>query len=171
MVKQERNQELYIVAHDIRSLYNVGSLFRLSDGAGITKLFLTGVTGAPFDRVKYQRQRQQIAKTALEGLNNVTWEYAKDPMSIIDQMKKNGAAIVALEQTSNSQPYHQVAYPDKLCIILGNEVDGVDRKLLDRCDLVAELPMYGAGKSLNVISAASILVYHIRHSGWLSNHK
>lgn len=165
MANQKSDSELYIIAHDIRSLYNVGALFRLSDGVGLTKLFLTGLTGAPFDRVKYQRQRQQIAKTALEGLDNVAWEYTEDPTEKINYLKQRGVRLIALEQTPASRLYHQINYPDKVCVVLGNEVNGVNQELLAQCDLAVELPMYGAGKSLNVISAASILMYHIRHSG------
>lgn len=152
---------LYVLANNIRSLYNVGSLFRLCDGAGVNKLFLTGITGAPHDNLKYQRQRQQIAKTALEGLDSVSWEYHPEAMPLLHQLKADGVQIVALEQTPSSQPYTQVGYTSPLCLVLGHETEGVDQQVLDIADTTIEIPMRGQGKSLNVISAASVAIYYI----------
>lgn len=154
--------ELYVIADNIRSLYNVGALFRLCDGVGINTLYLCETTGAPFERIKYQRQRQQIAKTALEGLHGVKWEYSESTKKTIEALKKNGVKILALEQSNNSTVYTNYNYPSKLAIVLGNEVEGVSPNILNLCDDTIELPMNGRGKSLNVISAASAALYHIK---------
>lgn len=156
-------REVYVLAHNIRSLYNVGALFRLCDGVGVTKLYLSGYTGAPFPRVKYTRQRSQIAKTALEGLDNVDWEYHDDPLKVVDIMKKAGVSIISLEQTSSSQNYTEAIYPEKVCLILGNETDGVAEELLNVSDRHIELPMAGVGKSLNVITATAVALFHIQY--------
>ncbi len=153
------NVELSILAHNIRSLYNVGSLFRLADGLGLTKLYLTGHTGAPHNRLKYQRQRQQIAKTALEGLDSVQWEYHEDPEPIISHLKQQGVTIIALELTDSSQDIARLSTNGPLCLILGHETDGVSDQLLRLSDLVTHIPMRGQGKSLNVITAAAIAAY------------
>ncbi len=155
---------IYCLADNIRSLYNVGALFRLCDGVGISKLFLTGITGAPFDDLKHARQRNQIAKTALEGLNSVAWEYHPDPIELLHQLKSQHIQIVALEQTSTSIDYRQAKFNTSVCLVLGHETDGVSEQVLSLADQVIELPMYGQGKSLNVISSASIALYHIKHS-------
>lgn len=156
--------EIFVIAHNIRSLYNVGSLFRLCDGAGVTKLYLTGLTGTPADTLRNQRQRQQIAKTALEGLEAVSWEYRQDVLSLIHELQSKNVVIMALEQTPTSLSYDQADYHAPLCLVLGHEADGLDTDTLAAVDSAIELPMYGRGKSLNVISAASIALYHIRLS-------
>jgi 23S rRNA (guanosine2251-2'-O)-methyltransferase len=156
--------EIYVLANNIRSLYNVGSLFRLCDGVGVTKLFLCGMTGAPYERLKYERQRNQIAKTALEGLANVPWEYHEDALTVIGQLKVDGVQLVALEQTPTSHLYTSAVYQSPVCLILGHEADGVESRVLDEVDMAVEIPMAGAGKSLNVISAASVMLYHLKIS-------
>ena len=157
-----KNKDIWVIADNIRSLYNVGSLFRLCDGVGVKKLYLCGTTGAPYDRVKYTRQRQQIAKTALEGLNSVEWEYCEDTLTAIKQLQQQGVRVVAVEQAERSVSYINMTYGDKVGVVMGNEVDGVSPEVLQTVDAIVELPMLGRGKSLNVISAASAVLYHIR---------
>jgi 23S rRNA (guanosine2251-2'-O)-methyltransferase len=157
------NTSLFVLANNIRSLYNVGALFRLCDGVGVVKLFLTGITGAPFDDLKHARQRNQITKTALEGLQTVQWEYHPDPLPLIQQLKSQQVQIVALEQTLHSQSYTAAAYQASVCLILGHETEGVEQSVQNLADLIIEIPMYGQGKSLNVISSASIALYHIKN--------
>ena len=157
-----KNRNIWVIADNIRSLYNVGSLFRLCDGVGVKKLYLCGTTGAPYDRVKYARQRQQIAKTALEGLRSIEWEYSVDTLAVIKQLQQQGVQVVAVEQAETSTSYTDFGYSDQVCILMGNEVDGVSPEVLQAVDAIVELPMLGQGKSLNVISAASAVLYHIR---------
>jgi 23S rRNA (guanosine2251-2'-O)-methyltransferase len=156
--------EIFVIANNIRSLYNVGALFRLCDGAGVAKLYLCGMTGAPQEGLKFRRQREQIAKTALEGLTSVAWEYHAEVLPLMASLRQRGVQMVALEQTPTSHMYSAVSYQAPLCVILGHERDGVETAVLDSVDLTVEIPMHGAGKSLNVISAASVLLYHLRSS-------
>ena len=157
-----KSRDILVLADSIRSLYNVGSLFRLCDGVGVKKLYLCGTTGAPHDRVKYARQRQQIAKTALEGLSAVEWEYREDILATIKELQQRGIQVIAIEQAETSVSYTDFNYGDQVCVVLGNEVDGVSTEVLQAVDAIVELPMLGQGKSLNVISAASAVLYHIR---------
>jgi len=154
--------EIFVIADSVRSLYNVGSLFRLCDGVGVTKLYLCGLTGAPYDRLKYQRQRQQIAKTALEGLDSVDWEYRENVIDLINELKQREVQVVALEQAKSSFSYLEAKYNRSICLVIGHEADGVSKEVLESVDFSIEIPMYGAGKSLNVISASSIALYAIR---------
>ncbi len=155
-------KEIYVIADNIRSLYNVGSLFRLCDGVGVKKLYLCGTTGAPFNRLKYQRQRQQIAKTALAGLGSVEWEYHPQTAILLRQLRRQQIQLVAIEQAPRSVNYTECNYAQQIAVIVGNEVDGVSPDVLNIVDIVAELPMLGRGKSLNVVTAASAVLYHIR---------
>lgn len=155
------DKKLIVIAHNIRSLYNVGAIFRLCDGVGVSHLYLTGATGAPHMGLKYQRQRHQIAKTALASLEALPWTYVDDIQTVITDLKQQGFTILALEQTSTSQDYRQIAYTSPVALILGNEVAGVDDQTLAAVDGSIELPMHGAGKSLNVATAASAALYHI----------
>lgn len=164
-------KELVVIAHDIRSLYNVGSLFRLADGVGVTKLYLTGLTGAPHNRLKYQRQRQQIAKTALEGLEAVDWEHHADPLPIIQSLKEQGVTIVGLELTPTSHDLITQDLSGSICLILGNETEGLADHLQQACDLIVHLPMFGQGKSLNVVTATATALYQIKYQQQASTPK
>jgi 23S rRNA (guanosine2251-2'-O)-methyltransferase len=153
---------LYVIANNIRSLYNVGALFRLCDAAGVDELYLCGLTGAPHAGIRHTRQREQIAKTALGGLDGVSWQYYEHALDVVRELKDRGVQVVALEQTPTSHPYQSFSYQFPLAIVLGHEVDGVAPDVLANVDASVELPMYGRGNSLNVISSASILLYHLR---------
>ena len=154
---------IYVIAHNIRSLYNVGALFRLCDGVGVDRLYLTGYTGTPYDDILHQRQRRQISKTALEGLDSVDWEHHLEPLPLIDALRRQNIQIVSLELTRESIQYTSAEYSRDVCLILGNETDGVEQQHLEYSDIIIKIPMHGKGKSLNVISSASVALYHIRH--------
>ncbi len=146
---------VYVILNSIRSAYNVGSIFRTSDGAMIKKLFLCGYTPHP--------PKKEVLKTALGSTESVTWEYVKDPIEVINQLKADGVTICALEQTSKSRPYYSVdnkQFP--LCIIVGNEITGVDQELIDLCDFSIEIPQYGIKQSLNVAVAYGISIFELR---------
>jgi tRNA G18 (ribose-2'-O)-methylase SpoU len=147
----ERNP-LYAMADNIRSLYNVGSIFRSSDGALVQKLFLTGFTPYP--------PRKEIEKTALGATNTVPWEYHKDPMTAIAQMKQQKIKICVLELTDRSVPYYQLTPDDfPLCLVFGNEITGVSQDVIGQADMAIEIPMYGNKQSLNVAVAYGIVLY------------
>ena len=144
---------LVILVHNIRSLYNVGAIFRTADAIGVDKIFLSGYSGIP--------PKKEITKTAIGAEEYVPWEKRENPIELIQELKENGYRIVALEQTSNSIDYREYKPEFPLCLVLGHEVLGVDKKILDLCDDVIEIPMYGKKASLNVSVAFGICVYKL----------
>lgn len=167
--------EISVILHNIRSLHNVGSIFRTSDGAGVKKLYLCGYTPAPED--KLGRTPSDLAKTALGAEKNILWEKVSRTTSLISRLEKQGYKIWAIEQDKRSVPYTK-AHPatgDRIALVLGPEVEGLARSILDKCDKILEIPMRGAmvrqahhphssrmGKeSLNVSVAYGIVVYDL----------
>ncbi|MDH7603311.1 MAG: RNA methyltransferase [Melioribacter sp.] len=146
---------VYVVLNSIRSSYNVGSIFRTSDGAMIEKLYLCGYTPHP--------PKKEVLKTALGSQDSVSWEYIKDPKEIILKLKSKGIKICALELTDESFPYYKVNKNDfPLCLLIGNEITGVSQDLLDLCDFSIEIPQYGIKQSLNVAVAYGIAIFDLR---------
>jgi 23S rRNA (guanosine2251-2'-O)-methyltransferase len=144
-----------VLLDSIRSSYNVGSVFRTSDGAMIEKLYLCGYTPAP--------PVKDIMKTALGATESVVWEFVKDPVEVVKEYKTKGYTIVALELTDSSVNYTDISkeiFP--LLFIIGNEITGVNQTLLDLCDLSMEIPQYGIKQSLNVAVAYGITIYELR---------
>ena len=152
-----------MIAHDIRSTHNVGSLFRTADGAGVKKIFLTGYTPTPVD--SYGKERGDIAKVALGAEKAMPWEHKKSPVSVIKKLKSEGVYIVGLEQSEHSFPLHWFAKKKiskeyaGIALIVGNEVQGVSKSLLKLCDILLEIPMHGEKESLNVSVAFGIAIY------------
>ncbi len=146
---------VYVLLNSIRSTYNVGSIFRTSDGAMIEKLYLCGYTPHP--------PKKEILKTALGSTESVNWEYVKDPKEVILKLKKEGIKICALELTDNSFPYYSVKAEDfPLCVLIGNEITGVSQDLIDLCDFSIEIPQYGIKQSLNVAVAYGVTIFELR---------
>ncbi len=152
-LKNMKRLPIYVLVENIRSMYNVGSIFRTSDGARISKLFLTGYTPAP--------PRKEIDKTALGATESVPWEYAENPLPIIRKLKRQGIQIVAIEHTSQTQNYAEVTYPFPVCLMLGNEVEGLSAEVIKEADFAVELPMQGIKQSLNVAVAHGVVLYHV----------
>ncbi len=142
-----------VVLENIRSLYNVGSMFRTSDGAGIEKLYICGYTACP--------PRKEIDKTALGSTESVRWEWRRTAKEAIEELKAKGYTIVALEHTDKSVSIWEASFCFPICLVMGNEVEGVSRETLDICDAAIEIPMYGIKQSLNVAVAYGIGVYAI----------
>lgn len=143
-----------VIVDNIRSLYNVGSIFRTSDGALIQKLILTGYTPRP--------PRKEIEKTALGATKSIPWEYVASPHAALDALRSDGYRICCLELTTGSIPYFSVRKNDfPLCLIVGNEITGVSKELIAQCDLGFEIPMFGAKQSLNVAVAYGIAVFEL----------
>jgi len=153
---QKAKIPLTVVLNDIRSLYNVGSIFRTCDGVGVEKVWLCGITGYP--------PNQQIAKTALGAEQQVPWEYRQDVLTVIRELKKRKYQIVLLEQTSGSILYdHFKPKPTPgVGLVIGNEVEGVASRILPYCDAAVEIEMAGIKNSLNVSVAFGIAAYHTR---------
>jgi tRNA G18 (ribose-2'-O)-methylase SpoU len=143
----------YALCENIRSLYNVGSLFRTSDAVRIKKLYLAGYTGYP--------PRKEIDKTALGAVDSVEWEHYENPQVVVDRFKKADIPLIALEHTSESVPYNKFEFPFPFCLVLGNEVDGISVELIKEADTSIEIPMYGLKQSLNVSVAFGVVMYHV----------
>lgn len=141
------------VLNDIRSLYNVGSIFRTADGAGVEKLWLCGITGHPPDT--------QISKTALGAEKEVPWEYRRDAREVLRELKAKGYRIVFLEQLAESIPYQDYRPSGPVCLVIGNEISGVSDGLVSLCDETIEIEMAGLKNSLNVSVAFGVVVFHI----------
>ncbi len=144
-----------VVLNDIRSLYNVGSIFRTADGAGVEKLWICGITGFPPDN--------QISKTALGAEKEVPWEYRRHVCEIVRELKARGYQILFLEQLAESIPYQDFRASGPVCLVLGNEISGVSEELLALCDKTIEIDMAGAKNSLNVSVAFGVVAYHLRN--------
>ena len=147
-----KRQPIYCLAENIRSLYNVGSIFRTSDAVLLAHLYLTGYTGYP--------PRKEIDKTALGAVDSVPWSHYKDPEEAVIRLKDAGIRLVALEHTSNSIPYREFQYTFPFCLIIGNEVEGISGVLIDQADDAIEIPMQGLKQSLNVSVAYGVVMFH-----------
>ncbi|NMW22264.1 MAG: RNA methyltransferase [Chlorobiaceae bacterium] len=145
---------IVLMLHNIRSMWNVGSMFRTADAAGIEKIILSGYTATP--------PRKEISKTALGAEESVLWEYYADPLEALEVVKREGCRICGLEITEGSKPYTAVdpaCFP--CCLVVGNEVGGLDNDVLARCDEVLEIPQYGTKHSLNVAVASGIVLFEM----------
>ena len=149
----------FVILDNIRSVYNVGSIFRTSDALGIDKIYLCGCTPAPIDR--FGRVRKDLAKVALGAENDIAWEYCVDTKEIVKRLKKEGVQIIAVEQDKKSIDFKKVKVKYPVAIVMGNEVDGIDKKTSTLCDVIAEIPMAGNKESLNVSVAFGIVGYQI----------
>ena len=143
-----------VVLNNIRSLYNVGSVFRTADGVGIEKLWLCGITGYP--------PQSGIIKTALGAQDNVPWEYRKEILPLLRELKQRGYQIVLLEQIEGSILHDEFVPQSPVCLVVGNEISGISDDLMALCDRAVEIDMAGIKNSLNVAVAFGIIGYHIR---------
>jgi len=151
--------ERVLILNDIRSVINVGAIFRTADAIGINKIYLTGYTPAPVDR--FNRKRRDFAKAALGAEESVKWEQVEDVHDVVNKLKMNGYRVVALEQSKDSVDYKKVNAEEKTAVIIGNEVTGIFQDVLDKCDVIAEIPMMGEKESLNVSVATGIFLFRI----------
>jgi 23S rRNA (guanosine2251-2'-O)-methyltransferase len=157
-------KELAIIAHNIRSAQNVGAIFRSAECLGAEKIYLTGYSPRPFseDKDAYIKQGQKLlAKTALGAEKIVLWEKIKDIGSLIKKLKKDKFQIIALELDKKAEDikFFEPKFP--CALILGNEVRGIDRKILKKCDRIVYIPMKGKKESLNVSVAGGIAMWEM----------
>lgn len=156
-----------VVVDNVRSLDNVGLLFRLCELARVERLYLTGYTGHPRtpdderEEGLIARHESRIFKTAVYALPFQPWTYVEDPVPLVRQLKEDGSQVVALEQTVGSVPYHRATYRLPLTLVVGHERQGVREELLALADAVVEIPVLGLGNSHNVSHATAIVLYHI----------
>ncbi len=143
-----------LVVHNVRSIRNVGSIFRTSDAARIEHLHLTGYTGTP--------EHKDLHKTALGAQDAMSWSKHDEALPVLTDLRDQGYTIAVLEQTTPSKPPREVdadAFP--LCLVIGNEVEGIEENVIDHADLGLELPQYGSKISMNVGVAYGIAVYDL----------
>jgi 23S rRNA (guanosine2251-2'-O)-methyltransferase len=152
-------KEYILILPDIRSALNVGALFRTADGAGISKIYLTGVTPCPTD--KFGRIQKDISKTALGAENFIQWEYKKEILPLLKKIKKEGFSICAIEQDKNSTHFKKVKKMDKVVFVVGEETVGLSDKIKNLADVIVEIPMRGKKESLNVSVACGIVLFQI----------
>lgn len=152
-------KEIYVLIDNVRSIYNVGSIFRTCEAVKVKKIFLCGISGVEKfgDTVKLN---PRLAKTALEGINT-PWEYAKDSLTKIQELKKSKIQIVALELTPKSVDFRKANYEFPLCLVVGHETLGISNKINAMAGLLIQIPMKGKGKSLNVSVATAVALYQI----------
>jgi len=155
----KKNTLKIVVLDNIRSIHNVGSIFRTSDALGVNKIFLCGCTPTPKDR--FGRERKDLAKVALGAEKSIEWEYFKTTEEAIKKLKEEKFQIIALEQSEDSVDYKKVKAKNKIAIILGEEVHGLNKKVLDLVDIITEIPMLGVKESLNVSVSFGVAAFRI----------
>lgn len=163
-----RMRDIVLIAHDIRSCHNVGSLLRTAEGLGITTVYLTGYTPYPTkqndSRLPHiaEKLTKQISKTALGAENTIAWEQSDNIEPILAKLKTDGYVLTGLEQTKDSTLLHEYQPPVKVALLLGREVEGIDPEILKLLDKTLEIPMFGSKESFNVVQAAAMSLYHLR---------
>jgi 23S rRNA (guanosine2251-2'-O)-methyltransferase len=159
---------IVLIAHNLRSCHNVGSLLRTAEGLGVTDVYLTGYTPYPViaddQRMPHLAQKinKQISKTALGAEKLVTIHVSTAIEPILAQLKTRGYQIAAVEQSATSAALPDFEPADKIALLVGREVEGVEPEVLASCDVTLEIPMYGQKESFNVVQAAAMALYHCR---------
>ncbi|MBC8257003.1 MAG: RNA methyltransferase [Candidatus Marinimicrobia bacterium] len=150
-----------ILVENVRSVHNVGSIFRSADGFGAGKIYLSGYTAHP--------PREDLHKTALGSENAVPWEYYENPLDAVKAIKNKGISLLLIEQTKQSRMIYETDWEFPICFIVGNEVTGVSEELSSMADIHAELPMRGIKQSLNVSVACGVVGYELARDFSLKN--
>jgi len=152
-------KQIYIILHNIRSAQNVGSVFRTSDACGVSKIFLGGYSPLPKDR--FGRERKDISKASLGAEKSVAWEKYEDVGDLIEKLKKEGVEIVSVEQDKKSVDYKNFKITKSTAFVFGNEVDGVEKEILQISDKIIEIPMLGEKESLNVSVSVGVVLFRV----------
>ena len=153
--KAREKRPVIVVLDNIRSLHNVGSIFRTADAFNLEAIFLCGITATPPHR--------EIHRTALGATESVNWEYYPTSQAAVKKLKKKGYQIVVIEQTDNSIPLSKITLESgtQLALIFGNEITGVSEEALDYADVAIEIPQFGTKHSLNVAVSAGIVIWEL----------
>jgi len=163
-------RDIILIAHNLRSCHNVGSILRTAEGLGIEMVYFTGYTPYPLHQADTRlphlatKITKQIHKTALGAEDMVSWCYQEDIMSLCTQLKNAGFTIAAIEQDARAIRLPDYAPSNKVALLVGREVEGIEGALLDQSDIILEIPMFGKKESFNVVQAAAMAVYHCRFS-------
>lgn len=148
-----KRREVYFILDSVLDTYNVGGIFRLADAIGVKKIYLCGETETP--------PNSRIKKASINTTEWIQWQYLPSAKEAIEDLriKIKDLRIIAVEQDENSQPYTQIEYNLPIAFVVGNETTGVSKEVLKKCDFIAEIPMWGVNKSLNVIISLGIVVF------------
>ena len=159
--KESSKLPIIIVLDNIRSMSNIGSIFRTSDAFKVEAIYLCGITSKPPHR--------EIRKTALGATESVSWKYFPTTMDSIDELKEKGYSIISVEQVENSIMLndYQPVMNNKIALVMGNEVNGVEQEVIDASDLCIEIPQYGTKHSLNVSISAGLVIWHVFQTNFL----
>lgn len=160
--------EIVLIAHNLRSIHNVGSLLRTAEGLGIEKIYLTGYT--PHHAVtndtrlphEISKIEKQLRKTALDAEKTLPWQYSQSLDSVLAELKDSEYTIAAVEQSPTSVPLPHFNPPSKIALLVGREVEGVEKEVLEKMDIHLEIPMFGSKESFNVVQAAAMAMYHCK---------
>jgi 23S rRNA (guanosine2251-2'-O)-methyltransferase len=152
-MKKRNDIQAVVICHNIRSAHNVGSVFRTADGAGVVKVYLSGYTPVP--------PHSGILKTALGAEQSVEWKKTSKLDGLIKKLKKENFEIIALEQAERSTPYCPFRPKNNFALIIGNEVRGLSKQILRKCNRIIDIPMRGEKESLNVSVAFGIAIYSL----------
>ena len=153
--KTAEKNPLILILDNIRSLNNIGSVFRTADAFLIERIYLCGITATP--------PHKDIRKTALGATDSVSWEYRKDTLQLVNELKNEGYRVVAVEQAENAKLLHQFSVMDKVkyALVFGNEVKGVSQEVVSASDQVLEIPQYGTKHSLNIAVSVGIVIWDL----------
>ena len=153
--KKSIKDPIIVLLDNVRSLNNIGSVFRTCDAMGVKKVYLCGITATPPHR--------EIRKTAIGASESVDWEYAEDALEIIKKYKKLKYSLVAVEQTSKSISLENYSNNmEKTLVIFGNEIEGISQNLIDKCDFSLEIPQYGTKHSMNISVTTGIILWTLK---------
>ncbi len=156
--KQLKHNPIYIILDNVLDTYNIGAIFRLADGVAAQKVILCAGSETP--------PNSRIKKASINTTEWVDWEYYSRTVDAITKLREEVPAIqiVAVEQDSRSVPFQQMDYVFPLALVVGHETDGVSKEVLEMCDSIVELPMYGVNISLNVMVSLGIVLYKVLES-------
>jgi len=156
---KNKKQQIVLVLENIRSVLNVGAIFRTADALSIDKIYLSGITPTPIDR--FGRKRADFHKTALGAEDNVPYEHLESIEALLLKLRKNGFQIIAVEQSSKSVDYKKVKIRKPVALIFGSETEGISKQVLNLCETIIEIPMKGKKESLNVSVSAGIVLFRL----------
>lgn len=171
MLKWGEMRKIVLIIHDVRSTHNVGSLLRTADGFGIAHVYFTGYSPYPKlpkgdVRLPHMAQKleRQISKTALGAEHTVPWSQTDDLPGLLRALKIEGYRLTALEQDRRAVMLPDYESPEKIALLIGREVEGIEETLLQSVDDIIEIPMFGKKESFNVAQATAATLYHLRFS-------
>ncbi len=159
--------QIVVITHNIRSSHNIGAIFRTCEGLGVGKLILSGYS--PYPKKPNDRRLPHVIERASRGINKTAlgaekylkWEYTSNVLSAISKLKAKGFVVAALEQSDKSIELSEFKAPERIAVILGNEIDGMDKEILDVSDVIIEIAMKGKKESFNVSVAAAMCLYKL----------